>query len=186
MIWFLLAISCLFVCCGKPTNIRQVDLPSADGRKVYLDSVLDAQKHTAFLFFSPECPVCIQSVPELLSIDSVRRTLVYVYPGTYYTSKRILKFHKEYGISSLALLDTANVLVELMNAEVMPQSIVTDQDGKIVYSGAIDDRTQEFGEKRQVVTQRYLGSVLDSLAAGAPVPFATTTAHGCYIERELN
>ena len=186
MIRLLFAISCLFVCCGKPTNIRQVDLPTADGRKVCLDSVLDANQHTAFLFFSPECPVCIQSVPELLSIDSVHANLIYVYPGTYYTKERIMKFHKEYGIRSLALMDTANVLVELMNAEVMPQSIVADQDGKVVYSGAVDNRIQEIGEKRQVVTQRYLGSVLDSLAAGALVPFATTTAHGCYIERELN
>ncbi len=186
MIRLLIAISFLLVCCGKPTNIRQVDLSSADGRKVCLDSVLDANQHTSFLFFSPECPVCIQSVPELLSIDSVFNSLVFVYPGTYYSSEHILKFHKEYAINSIALLDTANVLVELLNAEVMPQSIVTDQDGKVVYSGAIDDRIEELGEKRQVVTQRYLGAVLDSLAAGSPVPFATTTAHGCYIERELN
>ena len=186
MIRSLLAISCLFVCCGKPTTIRQVDLPSADGGKVCLDSVLDANRHTAFLFFSPECPVCIQSVPELLSIDSVFRSLVYVYPGTYYSKERISNFHTEYGISSLALLDTANVLVELMNAEVMPQSVVTDREGKVVYNGAIDDRIQDLGEKRQVVTQRYLGAVLDSLAAGSPVPFATTIAHGCYIEREIN
>jgi hypothetical protein len=111
---------------------------------------------------------------------------VYVYPGTYYTKERISNFHTEYGISSLALLDTANILVELMNAEVMPQTIVTDGEGRVVYNGAIDDRIQDLGEKRQVVTQRYLGAVLDSLAAGSPVPFATTIAHGCYIEREIN
>ncbi|MFM8950242.1 MAG: hypothetical protein ACKOKB_05625 [Bacteroidota bacterium] len=183
MIRFLIAISFLWVCCGKPSNIRQVDLPSADGRKVCVDSVLDANPYTAFLFFSPECPVCIHSVPELLSIDSVFKSIVFVYPGTYYNNERILKFHQEYGIGSVALLDTANLMVELLNAEVMPQSIVVDQDGKVIYSGAIDNRTQEFGETRQVVTQRYLGAVLDSLAAGSSIPFATTTAHGCYIER---
>lgn len=186
MIRLLFAISCLLVCCGDPTNIRQVDLASADGRKVCLDSVLDANQHTAFLFFSPECPICIQSVPELLAIDSNNNCLVYVYPGTYYSRERILRFHKEYGIRALPLMDTANVLVELLNAELMPQSIVADQDGKVVYSGAIDDRMQEFGEERQVVTQRFLSSVLDSLAAGATVPFSNTTAYGCYIEREIN
>lgn len=182
MIRSFLPVFCLFICCGKPSNIRQLDMPSADGRIVCLDSVLDANQHTAFLFFSPECPVCIQSVPELLSIDSVHGSLVYVYPGNYYSNHRIMKFHKEYGINSHALLDTTNVMVDLLNAEVMPQAIVADKDGKVVYTGAIDDRTPAFGETRQVVTRRYLGAVLDSLAIGSPVPFDSTIAHGCYIE----
>lgn len=175
-----------FIHCGKPSNVNEVTLTAANGRTIAMDSVLDAKPYTAFVFFSPECPVCIQSIPELLQMDSVHHSMVYVYPGKYYEPSRILHFHEDNRIRSLALMDTSNTIVELLDAVVMPQAIVTDSDGTVLYSGAIDDRSPALGERRQVVTKRYLGAVLDNLAAGNKIPFASTDVHGCYIERAEN
>jgi hypothetical protein len=180
----LIVLALFFIHCGNPSNIRDVELPAADGRTIAMDSVLDAHQHTSFLFFSPECPVCIQSVPELLQMDSIHRSMVFVYPGSYFDAQQLLKFHQEYRIKAPAVIDSTNQLVELLDAVVMPQAIVTDSEGVVLYSGAIDDRSPALGERRQVVTQRYLGAVLDSLALGRKIPFASTSVHGCYIERK--
>ena len=177
-------LALFFMQCGNPSNVREVELPAADGRTIAMDSVLDAHPHTSFLFFSPECPVCIHSVPELLQIDSIHQSMVFVYPGNYFDAQQLLQFHQEHRIKAPAVIDTANVLVELLDAVVMPQAIVADSEGVVVYSGAIDDRSPALGERRQVVTQRYLGAVLDSLASGGKIPFASTPVHGCYIERK--
>jgi hypothetical protein len=176
------AFAFLLVHCTEPRNIRDVEIESVDGRQISIDSLLDVRDHTAFVFFSPECPICIQSVDELLAIDSVHKSLVYVYPGTYYNDSSIHAFHKEYRIDALALMDTSNTMVRLLKAEVTPQAIVTNRKGETVYTGAIDDRSPDFGVKRIVITERYLASVLDSLSKGSKPPYPSTVAHGCFIE----
>lgn len=178
----LILLSMVAGACTRPITIDQMELPSLNGKQVRLDSVLKSHAHTAFMFFSPECPICLISVDELKRIDSIHASLVFVYPGNYYTPEQILKFHQDYGIGSLALLDTGKVLVQLLGAEVTPHAIVTDQNGSRVYKGAIDDRSSEIGTKKVVITQRYLSDVLDSLSKGAPIPRDSTQAHGCYIE----
>lgn len=147
-----------------------------------MDSLLKSREHTAFIFFSPECPICLISVDELKQIDSAHSALVYVYPGTYYSSQRIREFHTEYDIDGLALMDTSNALVDLLGAEVTPHAIVTDRTGSRVYKGAIDDRSPDIGTKKVLITRRYLSDVLDSLSMGRPIPMDSTQAHGCYIE----
>lgn len=168
--------------CRGAGDIRELELPTANGDIARIDSILISRNHTAFLFFSPECPVCLISIDELKRIDSVHQSLVYVYPGSYYSSSRILEFHNEYDIDGLALIDTANVLVKLLGAQVTPHAIVTDQNGKRLYTGAIDDRSTDIGTKKIVVTHRYLSDALGLLAAGKPVSIDSTEAFGCYIE----
>ncbi len=178
----LILLSIVAGACTRPISIDQMELPSLNGEQIRLDSVLKSKAHTTFMFFSPECPVCLVSVDELKRIDSVYSSLVYVYPGNYYEPEQIRKFHQDYGIGSLAVLDTAKVLVRLLGAEVTPHAIITDQNGSRVYKGAIDDRSPEIGTKKVVITQRYLHDVLDSLSKGAPIARDSTQAHGCYIE----
>ncbi|MFM7079561.1 MAG: hypothetical protein ACKOYC_07190 [Bacteroidota bacterium] len=178
-----LPIFLLFVLgCNRTVDIREVKLTTANGDIANMDSILHSRNHTTFLFFSPECPVCLISIDELKRINATHQSLVYVYPGSYYDARRILDFHKEYKIDALALMDTANVLVNILGAQVTPHAIVTDKDGNKLYTGAIDDRSTDFGTKKVVVTRRYLSEALENLASGKPVSIDSTEAFGCYIE----
>ena len=58
---------------------------------------------------------------------------------------------------------------------------VLDADQRLVFRGAVDDQ-YGIGFTREVVTRRYLGSALDALLQGQPVPVPATTAPGCLID----
>ena len=74
-------------------------------------------------------------------------------------------------------------LADFLGAGTTPEAVIVDVYGRTVYSGAVDNRATELGQRRFVVTEHYLADVLDSLLKGRTVRVKRTQAVGCFIER---
>jgi hypothetical protein len=79
------------------------------------------------------------------------------------------------------LLDPDGVVGRLYDARVTPQMIVIDGNGRLAYTGAIDDRPST-NPKDVASAKNYVTAALDELAEGRPVSIAATRAYGCTIK----
>jgi len=72
--------------------------------------------------------------------------------------------------------DSKSIAARAFQAKSTPDMFIIDKDGKIAYSGAIDnDRDGEKGDSRV----NYVAKALDELLAGKPVSTPETKSYGC-------
>lgn len=87
---------------------------------------------------------------------------------------------EELGITNPVLCDQGNVVADAYGAITTPHIFLVEQNGAIVYQGAIDD--QNFRQQQPAVN--YLDAAVDALRRGeAPAP-ADTPPYGCSIIRD--
>jgi hypothetical protein len=97
--------------------------------------------------------------------------------------ERMMRRHMaDYGYQGLtAVIDGDRAIARRVGASVTPQAIVVGANGEVRYRGRLDNRYEELGKPRRVVTAHDLRDALDALVAGKPVARPETTALGCYI-----
>jgi len=79
------------------------------------------------------------------------------------------------------LIDAGSVVANAYGAQTTPHIFIVDGGGRLVYQGAIDDRSF----RRQQPTVNYLDTAVGALLAGQPINPPETPAYGCTIVREL-
>ncbi len=80
-----------------------------------------------------------------------------------------------------ALLDPTGKVGHLYSAKTTPDMFVIDQNGNLVYMGAIDDKPST--DVADVKTARnYVSAALDEVMSGKPVTTAATTSYGCSVK----
>lgn len=80
-----------------------------------------------------------------------------------------------------ALLDPKGEIGHLYSAKTTPQMIVIDQQGKIIYDGAIDDHpTTEVSDIPG--SKNYVNEALQAAMGGQPVATASTRPYGCSVK----
>lgn len=84
---------------------------------------------------------------------------------------------KEKALPYPYLVDTTQQIAAAYGARVTPHIFLLDASGTLVYRGRIDDSLEE-GK----ISKRDLRAALDAVAAGRPVPVATTKAFGCGVK----
>ena len=80
------------------------------------------------------------------------------------------------------MIDKKYNLSEKYGVNVVPQVVVTDIKGDVLYSGKIDNQAIQAGLKKYQPTEFYLLDALKNIAEGKPVIVKKTKAVGCYIE----
>lgn len=88
----------------------------------------------------------------------------------------------EYDLPFTAIADTDKKLTDNLQATVTPEVFLLDDQGHILYQGAIDNWFAAVGQQRQVITEHYLEDALDSFLSGGVVKTSKTNAVGCIIE----
>lgn len=79
------------------------------------------------------------------------------------------------------LLDPTGKIGHLYGATATPHMFVIAPDGKLAYSGAIDDKpSSNHADVKTAVN--YVKSALSAIAAGKPASPATTRAYGCSVK----
>ena len=79
------------------------------------------------------------------------------------------------------LMDPGGTLGRLYNAKTTPEMYVIDPSGKLIYSGAIDDRpTTDTLDVRGA--NNYVSDALTEAMAGKPVATPYTRAYGCSVK----
>ena len=139
----------------------------------------------AVFFKTVDCPLSNGYVPEMNRIRqeyAARGVAFYaVEADTTLATADVRRHAKEFGFTYPVLIDKRQILARLSGATATPEVAVLSNTGKVLYLGRIDNRVEDFGQNRNVVTQHDLRDALDAVLAGRPVPHPTTKVVGCAI-----
>jgi hypothetical protein len=141
---------------------------------------------SVLIFVSSDCPISNGYAPEIQRLctdyrkNGVSCTLVYEDAAI---DPAAVRTHREaFGYRDIpAVVDTAHAIAAMTNATVTPQAVVVVTGGAIKYRGRIDNRYEELGKRRRVVTVHDLRDALDDIVAGRAVATPATEAVGCFI-----
>ena len=150
------------------------ELTGVDGEKRKLADYQD--KIVVLEWFNQDCPYCVRNVPSMKELiakykDNANVVWLGVDSTHYMTVERNKDFIQKNGIEYPILMDTDGEVGRTYGARTTPHMFVINK-GKLVYSGAIDDR----GDRK------YVSETLDALLAGKEVPLAKTKPYGCSVK----
>jgi thioredoxin-related protein len=159
----------LLIACNNNANFKRLN-----GNPVNIDT-----KTLVFIFLNTECPICqkYQGSFSQYKNDSV----FYVFPGSV-SKEDVLKYAAYDSIDiNQIVIDNEFKLTRHLNATTTPQAVVTN-NGKIIYSGLIDDRFVSLGSTRSIAHINYIRNALNSLLQNDKVAVSKTEPVGCFIE----
>lgn len=90
------------------------------------------------------------------------------------------KYNSEQGIDYAVLVDSAGTTGKAYGAKATPHMFVIDEQGKVLYNGAIDDDPS--GRKKIADRVNYVDKALAAHAAGQAADPASTQPYGCSIK----
>lgn len=93
--------------------------------------------------------------------------------------ENIMARHDEQGYQMNVLYDSHHKVADEFGAKFTPHVFLFDSEGKLVYTGAIDDNVQS-SEK---VKKEYLKDALNAIKEGKEIPVKESRALGCSIKR---
>lgn len=144
-----------------------------------------------FVFLTAECPIAKSYVPTLRRLseqwqESSESIVLYgVWADATTKPSQVAQFAEEYQIPFPLLLDTDQRLGEELQPKFVPEAVVLDSEGHVVYRGRIDDTYTDLGRRRPSATVNDLADAVTAVVSGKPVVRSETTAVGCYYERPL-
>ena len=165
----------------SPRQIKNISLATPDDQAANL--TLQKQL-TLVVFLSPECPLCKNYAPILNKLKedfNQQVNFIGVVPGTAYAKNEILAYSDRYKISFDLLVDKQKKLSQYLEASVTPEVLLIEQNGNLVYRGAIDDWVVNLGKKKLKAEHEYLRTAIQQYLYHQPVLVQRTTPKGCYI-----
>ena len=96
------------------------------------------------------------------------------------TAEDIARYRKESSLAFDVYLDPTSTVANLFGGQTTPDVFVIGTDGKVLYTGRVDDMDKPGSDK---VEKHYLRNALDAVVAGKPVAEANTKPAGCSIKR---
>ena len=163
----------------------------SNGKRQYpesLNNILEEKPFTVVLSYSNECPVCVMYTSVLKDIfDSIPNSkfqLVLLKVNVdeqwdFIDSTGVFSKQKTKVISENALEIAAS-----LNMKIFPEAVVLNNQGEILYQGAIDSRVKEIGNThfRPSNDQQFLKNALHQIQHNQTVKVKQFPAKGCFIE----
>jgi len=172
------------------TVVERVDVAQLQGMD--LDGCLQrftALAHgqaTVVVFLSVECPISRSYLPHLKTLsEQYQKHGVSLYgvisaPGV--TRGEAQQHREEFSIDFPVVFDASGELRRLLQPTHAPQAFVISIKGKVLYSGRIDDRYSQVGERREQARVQDLKDAIQSTIEGRKVPNPLTQPVGCRLE----
>lgn len=88
------------------------------------------------------------------------------------------QYAKAQGYNWYYVMDKDNAVADAFGASRTPENYLFNKDGKLVYSGAIDNSPDE-----SAVTRKHLRTAIDEMLSGKEVTMKTSRSVGCGIKR---
>lgn len=138
-------------------------------------------------FLDPECPVSNAYMREIKSIytqyagKGVRFEAVF--PVATVSRRHIKDFLTKYNVTIPGYQDPGLQKVKRYQATVMPEAVLINSSGVIVYKGAIDNWYYALGKNRAKATELYLRNAIEAALNGEVVLKSRTEAIGCLINQ---
>lgn len=148
-----------------------------------------AQRNVVLIFFSAECPICQQFVPELNRLHDHAKSqgldIFCVFCDTTATRSEVQSFREDFALECPILIDTTGELIERLQPTRVPEAVLLDTGGGIAYQGRINNLFSTPGQKRPTVTRHELRDAIDAVAQGQTVENPRTESVGCLIENKV-
>ncbi len=143
------------------------------------------EKIKVILFLDPECPISNAYMKEIKSIyaDYLAKGVAVeaVFPMSTVTDQNIKVFLRKYSASFPGYTDANLQKAKRYQATVMPEAVLVNSAGIVVYKGAIDNWYYGLGKSRAKATEYYLRNAIDATLEGNQVLKSKTEAYGCLI-----
>jgi peroxiredoxin len=148
-------------------------------------SLLKGRRAAVVVFLAPDCPLSQSSARTLNELRAGFQAREVEFFGVFAgrAGESAAAFAKTYALQFPVLRDADFRMADYLGAKTTPEAFVLDEAGRIRYSGAIDNRAPELGQRRTVITEHYALDALQSIVDGRKVSRERTPAVGCYIER---
>lgn len=175
----------IFLCILGLANCNSKPFHTLKGKTTNID-IKTNTKAIVYFFMVPDCPFAqfyTMSVNQVYSQYYTKDVQFFgIVPGNLYSLNEIDSFKYQYNFLPEILIDKTYSLAKKYNVKVVPQVVVTDVKGNVLYTGKIDDQAILAGQKKYQPTQFYLLDALKNISLGKPVKVKRTNAVGCYIE----
>lgn len=137
------------------------------------------------IFLTTDCPVTNKYAPEMqrLKAEFAEHDILMFGVHSDPTQKAdvVAKYAAEYGYTFPILLDPKLSLAREFGATRMPEAVLLDPRGKVVYRGRIDDRYKSWGKGSPNPSRRDLKTAVESFVAGTKVEVKGPAPVGCFI-----
>ncbi|MCF2500080.1 redoxin domain-containing protein [Dyadobacter chenhuakuii] len=165
-----------------------VSFDKTEGRPIR--EKLPATPLKVILFLDPECPVTNAYMKEIKSIyaDYSAKGVSFeaYFPMETITEKDIKAFLKKYNATFPGFPDPGMRKATRYKATVMPEVVLLNANGLVVYQGAIDNWFYALGKSRPKATELYLRNALEATLNDNPIMQSKTQAIGCLINMKLD
>jgi hypothetical protein len=167
-------------------------LVGVEGQRLEVPS--GAGKVTALIFYSTECPISNVYSPTLNALvdafPAERFTMIGLCVDPDKTNADLREHAGEYALKFPVARDRSLHLARKYGAEVTPEAVVLDADGKVRYRGRIDDQFAARQKRNLNSVTHELKDAITALLAGKPVEKTEVKAVGCplpkIVEDEAN
>lgn len=137
------------------------------------------------IFMDTECPITQSYMPEFKKMQEEYHArgveFESVFPVYTATETEINAFLKKYQVFFSGFTDKEHKKTKRYHATVMPEVILLDKNGAIVYQGAVDNKYAGLGRSRPKATEFYLRNAVEATLNGDMVMTRKTEAIGCLI-----
>lgn len=142
--------------------------------------------------FGSDCPYCSNhylsgAMPELQERYQERGVVWLVVQSThrdhesYRTPDEAREDWERWGLKGSDYIDDhRGTLARAFRFKVTPQFAIIDAQGRLAYTGAVDDRPESSGDPRDA--RNYVAEALDALLEDRPVRIPRTRPYGCGIK----
>lgn len=158
---------------------------------------LDGQEHTladhrgkvvVLEWINPNCPFSVRHAREKTMIDLAdEHEVVWMSINStnpdhrdYLEPAEHQAYNDEHGIDYPVLYDLSGDVGRAYDAKTTPHMYIIDEDGTLLYDGAIDD--DPAGRQKRAKRANYVDGGLEDHAQGGPVEPATTKPYGCSVK----
>jgi peroxiredoxin len=164
-------------------------LTDLQGDKHTLSDYTDEGKFVVLEWFNPDCPFVVKHHERHKTMYDLARMVednggVWLAinsgkPGKQGTGHdRNMKAMKDFGIEYPILLDETSKVGEMYDAKVTPHMYIIDEEGTLVYAGAIDNNRSA----RTLGDTNYVKKALKEHMAGKAVSITETKPYGCSVK----
>lgn len=166
-------------------GLEQVTLVNLKGQTSTAQAIIQ-RKPTVFIFISPECPLCQSyslTINQLIKKYTAKGIqFIGIVPGKDFSKQQVLHFNRTYKSTLPIWFDLQLKLTQAIGATITPEVFFISNNGKLLYSGRIDNWAYELSKKRKIITEHDLINALEAYIHHKPITTLKTKAVGCFIE----
>lgn len=191
--WILLLQLCMCATAvGSPPDLPEVRVELSQLKGIDLDGHLHRFvegadcRGAAVVFLSTECPISNACIPTLSQLTQrYRRFGIKVFgviSDPEASRAEALRHREAFKIRFPVVFDASSELRRTLRPTHTPQAIVVSPQGETLYSGRIDNRFTELGQRREKASVHDLKNALASVVAGQKIEVPVTQPVGCLLE----